>query len=66
MPCHPERTCHPERSEGSLAGQGLAKRFLVAALLGMTLALTACPESIHPLSDPAAAAHDPALFGVWR
>jgi hypothetical protein len=35
-------------------------------LVATCLLLTACPESIHPLSDPAAAAHDPALFGVWH
>ena len=35
-------------------------------LLASTLLLTACPESIHPISDPARAAPDPALLGVWH
>lgn len=36
------------------------------AILSLCTLLAACPESVHPISDPAAAAHDPALFGVWH
>ena len=36
------------------------------ALLALSPLLAGCPESVHPVSDPAAAAHDPALFGTWR
>jgi len=41
-------------------------RALVAALLSACLLLAACPESVHPVSDPAGAAHDPALSGTWH
>lgn len=37
-----------------------------AATLAFCMLLSGCPESVHPLSDPAAAAQDPAVFGVWR
>ena len=36
------------------------------ALLALSALLAGCPESVHPLSDPASAAPDPAVFGVWR
>jgi hypothetical protein len=36
------------------------------AMLALCALLCGCPESVHPLSDPASAAPDPALFGAWR
>jgi hypothetical protein len=45
---------------------GMTRRTPVAAILGLCALLAGCPESVHPVSDPAAAAHDPALFGVWH
>lgn len=42
------------------------RKVLVAGLLGLAPLLAGCPESIHPVSDPAEADHDAALFGVWR
>lgn len=53
--------CHPQLSEGSRP----PRRLFLALLAACTL-LTACPESIHPIADPAKAAADPVLFGVWH
>jgi hypothetical protein len=39
---------------------------LSIAVLALCGLLAGCPESIHPLGDPAKAAPDPALFGVWH
>jgi hypothetical protein len=55
-----DRTCHPERSEGS------PRRRLFAAVIALSTLLAGCPESIHPISDAAQAAPDPALYGVWH
>jgi len=41
-------------------------RLACATLLFLSALLGGCPESIHPASDPATAAHDPALFGTWH
>lgn len=41
-------------------------RALAAALLSACPLLAGCPESVHPVSDPAGAAHDPALSGTWH
>lgn len=38
----------------------------MATVLALAALLAACPESVNPLSDPARAAPDPALFGVWH
>lgn len=40
------------------------RRFL--GLVALSALLTGCPESIHPISDAAQAAPDPALYGVWH
>ena len=39
---------------------------VTSVMLALCVVLSGCPESVHPLSDPAAAAPDPALFGVWH
>jgi hypothetical protein len=44
----------------------MTRQRVLAAILGLCGLLAGCPESVHPVSDPAAAAHDPALFGVWH
>ena len=44
----------------------MIRRLATAAALGLCALLCGCPESVHPLSDPATAAPDPALFGVWH
>lgn len=41
------------------------RRFL-SGLVAVSALLAGCPESIHPVSDPARAAPDPALYGVWH
>jgi len=38
----------------------------VCATLALCVLMCGCPESVHPLSDPAGAAPDAALFGVWH
>lgn len=42
------------------------KRLLVCAMLALSALMAGCPESVHPVSNPARAAHDHALFGVWH
>lgn len=44
----------------------MIRRLVTSAALAGCLLLSGCPESVQPLSDPAGAAHDPALFGVWH
>lgn len=41
-------------------------RWLAASLVALAPWLAGCPESIHPVSDVAQAAPDPALYGVWH
>jgi hypothetical protein len=36
------------------------------AVLLLGLLLAGCPESVHPITDPAKAAADPALHGAWH
>jgi hypothetical protein len=36
------------------------------AMLALCALASGCPESVHPVSDPAKAAPDAALFGVWH
>jgi quercetin dioxygenase-like cupin family protein len=45
---------------------GGMRRQAVTVLLALCVLLGGCPESTHPASDPAAAAHDARLFGTWR
>jgi len=42
------------------------QRSLAVILGSLWVLLTGCPESVHPVSDPAGAVHDPALFGTWH
>lgn len=44
----------------------MTRTLAASAVLALCAVLSGCPESVHPLSDPATAAHDPALFGVWH
>ena len=44
----------------------MLRRLAISAALALCPLLTACPESVHPISDPATAGHDPAVFGVWH
>jgi len=39
---------------------------LASAVVALGALLSACPESVHPIADPAAAVPDPALFGAWH
>lgn len=41
-------------------------RYLAASVVALCALLSGCPESVHPLSDPATAVHEQALFGVWH
>ena len=42
------------------------RRCIAAGLLSLSALLAGCPESVHPVSDPATAEYDPELFGVWH
>jgi hypothetical protein len=44
----------------------MIRRCTAAGLLALSVLLAGCPESVHPVSDPATAVHDPELFGVWH
>jgi len=44
----------------------MIRKSAACATLALSVLMCGCPESVHPISDPARAALDPALFGVWH